>query len=152
MQIDVHNKQGKVICVISIGEENTALYNAEEWAWDTAQHIADELKKICAAGGKQFATAVDKMIEEERENPAWWQKLKRRFTRERYAMDIKVGDYPCPTCGCDTIQPICAVGPVTAVGFCPGYPVVGYACQNPDCQVYDVAIPRILVAKIYEKP
>jgi len=147
MKVKVHNKQGNVICVVSIDRETNYPFNAEKWAWNTAQRIADENKKRGEAIGEQLTKKI--------ENPGWWEKLKRSVTGAPRGFSIQIPtfeDYRCPTCLCDTIQPISAVGPLLAIGFLPGHAVVGYACQNPDCPMHDVVIPRILVDRIDEKP
>ena len=155
MQIEVHNKQGKVICVLDVDEERTHLHNAEEWAWDTAQHIAEESKQRGEFLGLQLGAAARKTLDEQKKRHRWWQRLRQRANGQRCHVAIPrslFDNYQCPTCERNTIQPVSAVGPVMAIGFSPGHRVAGYACQNPDCQAHDVAIPSILVTKIYEKP
>ena len=148
MSVKVHNKQGKVICEIGINRETDYPLNVEKWAWNTAQHIADEREERSEAIGEQFAEKMG--------NPGWWEKLKGSVTGGHsisFSLPINMfEDYRCPTCLCATIQPISAVGPLLAIGFSPGHEIAGYACQNLDCPMHDVVIPKILVDRIDEKP
>jgi len=155
MSVKVHNKQGKVICEIGIDRETDYPLNIEEWAWNTAQHIADENKKRSEAEGERFAKEIGEQLAKKRGNPGWWEKLKRSVTGHPRSFSIPITtfeDYRCPTCLCDTIQPVSVVGPLLAIGFSPGHELAGYACQNLDCPMHDVVIPKILVDRIDEKP
>ena len=155
MQIAVHNKQGKVICMLDVDEDRTDPHNAEEWAWDTAEQIGEEIKQRGGFLGLQLGGAAETARDEQKKRPGWWQRVRQTVTGQQCHVNVPRSlfeDYRCPTCERNTIQPISAVGPAMAIGFSPGHPVAGYACQNPNCQVHDVAIPRILVTKIHEKP
>lgn len=154
MIVKVHNKQGEVICEIDIDREVDCSLDAEKWAWDTAQHIADEVKKRSEAIGERFAKEIGQQVAK-RKNSGLWEKLNRRVGRTPDYFDIPItvfDDYQCPTCGCDTIQPMSRVGPVWAVGYSPEYELGGYSCQNPDCPVHDLVVLKILVDRIDEKP
>ncbi len=155
MQVEVHNRQGKVVCVLDVDKERTYLDNAEEWAWDTAQHIAEETKQRGELLGLRLGASAQRMPDEQKKPLHWWQRLRQTFNRQGCHVDIPISlfeDYRCPTCEHSTIQPVSGVGSVMAIGFSPGHPVAGYACQNPDCQVYDVAVPKVLVTTIDERP
>jgi len=152
--VDVHNKQGEVICQISIDREIGNSYDVEKWFWDTAEHIANGVNKRNEAFGERFAEEIGQQVAK-KENSGWWEKLKRLVCRTPVYVDVPITmfeDYQCPTCGCDTIQPMSRVGPVWAVGYSPDYELGGYSCQNPDCPMHDLVVLKILVDRIDEKP
>jgi hypothetical protein len=155
MNVKVHNKHGEVICEVIVKREIGNSHDFEKWLWDTAEHIADEIKKRSEAFGALFAKQIGQQIDK-RENPGWWDKLKRRIGgTPDYFVDIPTKmfeDYRCPTCDCDTIQPMSRVGPLWVVGYSPQYELGGYSCQNPYCPMHDVVVLKILVDKIDEKP
>jgi len=45
MIVKVHNKQGEVICQVSLDREIGNSHDIEKWLWDTAEHIAHEIEE-----------------------------------------------------------------------------------------------------------
>lgn len=147
MIVKVHNKQGEMICEISIDREIDYSLDVEKWVWDTAEHIAHEIEERSESIGEHFAEKMG--------NFGLWEKLKRRVAGPPRYFDIPItmfADYRCLTCGRDTIQPISTVGPLSAIGFSPEYEIAGYSCQNLDCPMHDIVVPKILIDRIDEKP
>jgi len=151
MIVKVHNKLGEEICQVSIDREIGNSEDIEKCFWDTAEHIAHEINERSEVIGEHFAEHVERKIK----NPNLLEKLKRLVAGPPRYFDIPItmfDDYQCPTCGCDSIQPMSRVGPVWAVGYSPEYELGGYSCQNPDCSMHDIVILKILVDRIDEKP
>lgn len=151
MIVKVHNKQGEVICQVSLDREIGNSHDIEKWLWDTAEHIAHEIEERSEAIGGHFAEHVERKIQ----NPSWWEKLKRQAAGPPRYFDIPITmfeDYRCLTCDRDTIQPMSRVGPVWAVGYSPEHELGGYSCQNPDCPMHDIVVLKILVDRIDEEP
>jgi len=149
MSVKVHNKQGKVICEITIDKEFKPPWDIEEWAWNTAQHIADERERRCGA--------MVEVMDEKAGNPSVVEKLKRRLfpwdrTIATFSASDIFEDYRCPTCLHAWVEPVAIVAGLLVFGFSPGYKYIGYACINPDCPVHDIIIPLILIDRIDEKP
>lgn len=148
MSVKVHNKQGKVICKIEkpstwkdvllsftpIAREWKCPVKIEEWAWDSAQNIADLRQMRSQFSPESLVDTLNEMVRKGKSVPigGCWV-----FGEEN------LGGYLCSACLNHSIFSMFRRR---------DNEFIGYGCISNSCPMRNVIIPKVLVDRIDEKP